>query len=146
MRILTLDPGGSTGLCVFDTETNQIQFTVFDQDWHHKTLFEVLAEINADVTVYEAFDHREKAALLISVEYIGVIRLWSQINEKTIVSQRPTDVKGQWPNSVLKRVLKTKYKFLSAHEKDAVRHLMWYVTNQMKDNRFVVLGMPRTED
>lgn len=133
MRIVALDPGGTTGICFMMSKGSiGVRGSLYGE--HHKDLYDTLSNLNPDIIIYEEFDHREKAALLVSVEYIGVAKLWAQINQKAIEGQRPTDVKLQWPNEKLK-VLGLRGS--TVHEDDATRHMLWYVTNTLKDNTFV---------
>lgn len=133
MNIMAFDPGGTIGvaacyndnlLSVFPAQLNETN--------NHWVLFNFLSVENPDKIIYENFDNRGNiAADLIALEYIGVIRLWAQINNRPVTVQRPGDVKPLWTDEKLK----TLNLFVKGqpHANDAIRHLLHYITVTLKN-------------
>jgi len=101
MKIVSLDPGGTTGYATFDSET---------QTWG-------LGEVKTD-------SGEHNAALLISAEYIGVVKLFCIMNRtKLIMSNRSNKDVTYLRGAELKRFGVWSG---SKHARDAARHLLHY--------------------
>lgn len=137
MRLVALDPGGTTGWATWDDDRGTIESGELTGD-HHLELYNFLDFGNFDIIIYESFQYRRKeidkgvAFVLDSVEYIGVIKLFVQdvkynfLEPPDLIAQTPATGKGFWTNDKLKKV--GAYKPGSEHEKDARRHLLQYMT------------------
>lgn len=155
MRILSLDPGGTTGYswCELDGDKSK-KFEVhggqIGPGKHHKALWALLCDLGAkwnwDVVVCETFTYRMVAMDegkgttyspyidLISKEYIGVVELWADTNGRgaRVVWQSPSQAVGEspfWHDERLKKVgLHNKGE---RHRNDATRHLLHYTVTKL---------------
>jgi hypothetical protein len=108
---------------------------------HHQTLYDMLVQASPDVVITESFTYRRQDyAILTSVEYIGVAKLYCQEREMPLVQQPPSAAKALWTNDKIKRL--GLWRPNERHAMDALRHLLYYVTVTMKDNRFVIASRP----
>lgn len=145
MKILALDPGGTTGWATLDS------FNALDMRWncgqigpdeHHTELYDFLGfqQEKDFVVVCERFEYRNQSRAgldLISKEYIGVTKLFHQkrmqffgqalvfqnasqaVGDKSIVQDRHVKKLGLWyPNA--------------RHAMDATRHLLYYVISSTR--------------
>lgn len=147
MRLMVLDPGGYTGYVRATINNDQITARpgFLGPDDHHRELHQLIFQEYADadndqfVLVYERFDHRNReAALLISVEYIGVIRDFEQAAKKcgdpiTLVRQGSDQAKGFATDD---KLLAMDLPFQTPKSKkpqkdmnDALRHFVYFVCN-----------------
>lgn len=91
MRIISIDPGGTTGWATCSLDMNNPEplwlpklsdhFDDMGQltGEHHRTLRALLIKVKPDLIVCERFEHRNNDfAKLVSLEYIGVVKLYSQ--------------------------------------------------------------------
>jgi hypothetical protein len=106
-----------------------------------------------DVIIYERFQYQRReldkgvSLVLDSVEYIGIIKLCSKrmhldkgfAYKHQLVEQTPAQAKNFWTDDKLKKV--GLYTSGSAHERDATRHLLYYLM-QHGDKRYVNLLRP----
>jgi hypothetical protein len=126
MRILAIDPGETTGLAAIDLDTFGWPITTWTLGpaTHHDRLFKILGGYNA--VVCESFDNRGNiAALLVSVEYIGVVKLASDLHLTEAIFQTPSEGKTFWDDRKLRKLGLWKP---TTHERDAVRHLLYFLT------------------
>lgn len=144
-RIIAFDPGGTTGIAThivssdffgskYELETDELLFNN-----HHKLLERRLDFFRPDVVVTERFDHRprQKHADLISVEYIGVMKLWCQKNSVELVQQQQLKGdKGLWTNNKLK-TLGLYRSTKGGHSNDAIRQMLWFITVTLEDKYYV---------
>src|SRR3990172_880913 len=114
MRIVALDPGGTTGIAYFDTAREQWNRRELTSD-HHMDLYDILYLYNPDVVIYERLNYQRRgvtngiALRLDSVEYIGVIKLAKQLAQAgraawtdfILVDQQPS-VRTWWNDERLK--------------------------------------------
>lgn len=147
MRILSFDPGGTTGWAfhelVLDKMTGAplVLGGQIGPGPHHLELWQLIMQYNPDVIVYEDFqyrikrDHKDDGSILPagivldSVEYIGIIKLAANakpLRGVKIWCQLPAHGKGFWTDDKLKRL--GIHKSGAPHQNDAVRHLMHYIT------------------
>jgi hypothetical protein len=145
MRIISLDPGGTTGYVVWDSSHEGVLY--FAGSWgqlgpdpHHEKLWRLLLEQDTYMSgnlliICERFDNRgNDFAKLVSVEYIGVVKLYQQVVQHANVCSgqgvvwQGSDVKTWADNKKLKAcgmllTPMTKWR----HANDAMRHLLYYV-------------------
>jgi len=145
MRIVSLDPGGTTGYVIYCTGVPGGIYTyghLGPEDHHYKlrTLLEECAAYQESMyIVYERFDPRNNDfAKLISVEYIGVIKAFNQASGVPIVAQgssiKPHKAKatnqatGWATDEKLQQLgLLLTPKSTWKHANDAMRHLVYFV-------------------
>lgn len=155
-RILAVDPGPTSGIALMHDDigpTSWIEHTT------HKppllqlyTMISVLAD-TFDVLIIERFEFRKddqrtrEKIDFTAAEYVGVLKLWAaQHPDKTLVMQGASVAKGFWTNDKIKRVSLWNPAAVP-HGIDALRHLLYYVTFVMNDNRFLsMLRFPEDPD
>lgn len=131
LRILSLDPGGTTG-----TALATLSGSGAVGDWshceigpeeHHADLREFISAHSPDVLVYERFDYRPglQRADLISREYIGIIKLLAGDVGAELWAQSAGDGKGFVTDDKLKK--SGLWVEGSAHCRDAYRHLVFWL-------------------
>lgn len=132
--ILSFDPGGTTGWCLYGPG-NETGVGQLETPQHHQELWELLEQTNPGTIVYEEFYNQTTAAELISKEYIGVLKLYAQQFVCRIVGQSPSQGKHFWTDSKIKELgLWVPGK---PHAMDALRHMLYFVSFNQKDNRFI---------
>jgi hypothetical protein len=151
MRIVAFDPGGTTGIAIFDDTHDEASWTRMSlgPDEHHAALWSFLAMENH--IVYETFDYQRRdvefgvSLELISREYIGIIKLHKQYSED---GGDPPEVK-LYPQKPAQRMFWTdeKLKTLglwvsSEHERDATRHLLYHLCFTLNDKRYLYALQP----
>lgn len=140
--IMTLDPGGTTGWSWFNPEDNVVLCGQISGS-HHEELYRFLSTrfgsnthfFHADgkQIVYESFQFRQFRGFdkskveLDSVEYIGVIKLYSQMTGIPLHPQTASLAKNFVHDEKLR--LLGWYKLTSGlvHARDALRHLLYYL-------------------
>jgi len=136
-RILAFDPGGETGWAFYSYETDTIESGVLHGE-HHQKLLQFLHEYAPETIVYERFDYRpyKKHIELEAVEYIGVIKLYSQMTKCPLIKQQQLkDTNNIWDNDKLK--LLNLYTQAITHPNDAVRQLLYYITYGLNDSTWL---------
>ena len=133
---VALDPGGTTGVCIFDSVTGEITTYQLGPHTHHLDLWALLATWDPDVVICEGFEYRNTARpglVLVSKEYIGMAKLWCLLNNKKYVEQTAAMAKGFIPdkgpraNVVLKKL--GLYSTAMKHANDATRHMVYWLVN-----------------
>lgn len=155
MRIVSLDPGGTTGVAIFDdidndpecVERRYWEWKELGPESHHQALWELLVSDSPlyQHLVYETFNYQRReitrgvSLRLDSVEYIGIIKLaiarssyWGNTDLNVSAQSPPTRM--FWSDDKLKALDLWRS---SPHERDATRHLLTYVTTTLKDRRFL---------
>ena len=105
MNILAFDPGGTTGWALYSDDDAIIGGQLANQ--HHYDLYLLMRENDPQAIVYETFEYRNKSRaglVLDSREYIGVIKLYAEINEVELVAQSPVLAKGFVSDTQLKKL------------------------------------------
>ena len=144
MKILTLDPGGTTGWALFEVDTKSLrsseldtflrdhiqQGQIGDNSEHHRLLWSLLHRVAPDIVVCERADNRGNEFFkFMAVEYIGIVKLYVKLNPSCILVLLGADqAKGWVTNDKLLRLLilcvpATKWR----HANDALRHLVYYL-------------------
>jgi len=149
VKIIGLDPGGTTGVAIYEHDSDYIGFDNRFQlgpGEHHLELFDFLVREHPDLIVCERFDYRPKQghADLDPVEYIGIVNMYWQYRDQSVESdvevyyqQQLAHDKGLWTDDKLKVVgLHIPGK---PHANDATRQVLYYVTNHMNDSYWIEL-------
>lgn len=142
MRIIAFDPGGTTGVATYD-DNNCRPIMIAEPYWgwkeltgedHHWQIWnELLYKAPFDAVVYETFvPEGRKNINTIAQEYIGVIKL-ALHNDSTLIPQSRAQ-KQFWTDERLRKLGLWRS---SKHERDATRHLLYYVSFTLKDKRFL---------
>jgi len=131
-RIISLDPGGSTGWAMRDKDGG-ISHGTFGPEEHHVELWSFLDFNTPAVIVCERFVYQRReldkgvSLRLDSMEYIGLVKLFLGLRMSTqgeLVLQTPSQAKHMWSDENLKRLgLWGK----TPHSRDALRHLLYYL-------------------
>ena len=147
--ILGLDPGGTTGVAVCTTQIRSLQAYQFEESNHHIALWSYLQTLDPETVVCEDFKWRphlqpgrgaERAIELVSVEYIGITRLWTLDKGRELVLQQPSQGKQFWTDDKLKKI--GVYKPGMPHAMDAVRHVLYYVSFTLQDRHYINMLKP----
>jgi hypothetical protein len=136
-REIALDPGGTTGYLYCTDGVRVYQHQMGPQE-HHEDLWKVLNDYNPEVIIYETFQYRNglEKAILVSCEYIGIIRLWGMMNPSaTLVPQTPAVGKGFWTDDKLKKL--GLYRTGAPHAMDATRHWLQYRAFTLKEKTWL---------
>lgn len=150
-RVLALDPGGTTGWATYtarvvvDPFTNAVEYK--DEGWncgqlageHHSELWKLLLDNQSHdyQLVCERFEYRNTARsglVLDSREYIGVTKLFAQQRRLPLTLQNASEAKGFVRDSHLKRL--ALWSSGNPHAMDAMRHLLFWLTNRYEDKNF----------
>lgn len=130
MKVLGIDPGGKTGVCLYDTDNPLDPFFLeveggvrgFGDWWAHRPA--------ADVTVCESFrlDDRTKQPDLTPVEIIGYLKKL----RVPVTYQTPAKGKQKVTNAVLKRagIYPKRGQVKGGHVVDAERHALEYLVTK----------------
>lgn len=155
-RIVALDPGKTTG---WDTYSAMEIYNVdgapefYNEKWtggylggdsYHFKLEQLLGlqRVQKTILVVERFDQRinDRAADLTAKEYIGVATKWAQQNDVPVVLQMPAHAKGFVKDANLKKVDLWIPGHVNRHQRDARRHILYYMINQLKRNDLLEKG------
>lgn len=129
MRVISLDPGITTGYGMAAIEDSTICHLAYGQEkWEVDQLWDFMAKTHPDVIIMEDFTYRrhQKHAELFSVQLIGVTRLYCLRTDTPFYKQKPAYAKNDlWTDEKFKE-LEIYQKGLE-HGRDAVRHfLQWF--------------------
>lgn len=162
VRIDALDPGGTTGVAMFEQEIIQgewigkptFDFLQLGPQPHHFQLYsflEIRQTFNYRI-VCESFQNRGMDKRIEAAEYIGVVRLTEQIrNHKQqgtytdltefVYWQTASVIKGNDSKKIFWTDDKVKHLGLwvpgQRHAMDALKHLLHYMTFTLKDERWI---------
>jgi hypothetical protein len=130
LKVLTIDPGITTGFALARIEAETVDVGIFQDKLDHAPFYDLIARIAPQAIVYERFDYRnrQRAGLeLYSRELIGVISLYAQWYEAQLFPQQSSVVSdsGPWSNARLQA--QGYYVRGMPHGLDALRHfLQWF--------------------
>jgi hypothetical protein len=135
-KVISVDPGGTTGIAIYDKETREIETLNLGPEEHHLDLFNLLTQTRAKTVLCETFEYRRKnidegvAFVIISREYIGVCKVWTKLtrDRSHLIMQTPAQAKAFWTDKNLKDTGFWSGK--TPHERDAVRHLMYHLATR----------------
>lgn len=148
MKVVALDPGGYTGIATFDaTEmpNGELYDMEFQQFWlgpdeHHDKLelFLDMQHTHGMRVVFESFEFRQQqraGLVLVSLEYIGVIKAWCLRNGVEWTAQTAAQGKGFSKDEHLNKLgilLQPVSAKPNKDMNDASRHLLYYLINKDK--------------
>jgi len=159
VKIIVIDPGGTTGIVIINFDGYVQGFIrkhfraihIGNNSAHHKRLWTFLVHEHPDVIVCERFDNSgDAAAKMLSLEYIGIVKLYAELFEVKTVWQGADMAKNWAPNDKLAMTTLTviplsKWK----HANDAMRHaLYWicfYAPKEFSTMRLLLLEMMRSD-
>ena len=129
-RVVSIDPGGTNGICIAKGDGTDWQITYVDGLEKHK-LYEVLEQVEAEGTllIYETYRlYESKAKVMVgnefeTVQIIGVIKY---ICEKRGIPYRdsPTSNKAFFTDQRLKDM---GLYIAIDHKRDAIRHFLYWM-------------------
>lgn len=151
MKILALDPGGTTGWAVYHEEAvppSNVSPGKYEP-WkhqcgqigpgdHHEELFSLMEAVDPSIVVCEMFEYRQRSAGsirmkidLVSREYIGVVKLYRDASGCELVMQPSSICNG--PRLVTDEFIKALglWKASQRHAMDAREHLIHYMVTKM---------------
>jgi hypothetical protein len=146
MRILAFDPGGTTGWCsAYIDEDGVVDLVDYGQltGDHHYTLQKLLANKKPDIIICERFEKRNNDfSLLISCEYIGIIKASHQKRDVILIMQGASAAKSFMSDAKLLRLnARITPATNNGHANDARRHLMYFLATA--DHSELCLQMAR---
>ena len=134
MRLIGLDPGGTTGWAIMDISETTARWRMgqIGPQEHHAELYAFLERehVQKTVLISESFEYRREQRTnveLISREYIGVAKLFAQERGTTYVQQTAAQGKAFWTDEKLKKT--DLYVVGQQHARDATRHVLYYFMN-----------------
>lgn len=156
MKIIALDPGGTTGVAIFERarDTGEVTWRQLQlgPEEHHLALWDLLREERANVIIYERFMYQRReledgvSLVLVSLEYIGIVKLcWDYLScqgsyEPELIEQGPHMMKlwggGQQGDGGIKLKKVGLYKANARHANDATRHLLYYLSVTLGDKKW----------
>lgn len=156
MKIIALDPGGTTGWATYDDRVpegvSKFNMGQIGPDEHHQELDVLLGQQSADdyYVVCESFEYRKGLRdnlVLVSCEYIGVTKLFCVRTSVPLKLQTAAVGKGFfWPADRKKgrtdRLLQLGFNptYETRHQHDALRHLLQYMMdNNIQKERILRL-------
>jgi len=135
MWIVAFDPGGTTGWKGFDTSERKFHGGFLGPDPHHVELDGFLNSVAPGKVVLESFQYTAGRNLeLISVEYIGIIKLWCAKNAVPLKKFTSSQGKGFWDDDKLRRV---DLYVVNKHIRDATRHLLQFLSFEVNDQTWI---------
>lgn len=134
MYILALDPGGTTGWCGYDTEKEEFHNGIVGPAPHHYELWGMISSMCPDILIYESFQVSVKTTNAVSLEYIGIFKLYAYSVNIKLVPQTSSAGLGFWDDGKLSRVGQW---HRVIHVRDATRHLLHYMTFTRKDPQWI---------
>jgi hypothetical protein len=146
-KIVALDPGVTTGIAYYDADQPHptcIWSGQLGPEKHHVALYAALRGFDPDVVVCERFVYQQRkgSVVLDSRNYIGVTELYCAAEGKTLKMQGPSEAKNLWSDSKLKRVNLYKPGDDGVHANDAVRHLLYCLTVDLKYTHWIKEAVP----
>lgn len=134
---LALDPGGTTGCAIFNGNHDD-GISTWEDVYDEYTLHDTLESTKPDIIICENFlwQPRNKVDFR-PVKALGIIEGYCTHSGTKLVMQNPSTGKGFWTNAKLKAC--GEYVVGSEHERDAVRHLLHYLSFKVKDMHWIRL-------
>jgi hypothetical protein len=163
LTILALDPGGTTGWSVFEIDLDRhgvaaweeppvpaAHFSNFgqlsnpsDKEGHHQLLWRLLSKFQPNVIICERFDNSgNEFAKIISAQYIGVVTLWAELHDGTLLVMQGADQAKSWAKgklALLGILLHPVDRW--KHANDANKHLLYFLCNQNYADRYPGIRM-----
>ena len=135
MRILALDPGRTTGVAYFP-DADEFHVEQRELPYSHKALYNHLRLVNPDIIVCESFVYQRRDKVDLSpVEMIGVTKLYCERAGISYHEQTPSQAKTFWTD----KKIKTCGLWVpgNPHAIDAARHLLYFMTFTIGDQRWM---------
>jgi hypothetical protein len=138
MKILSLDPGGTTGWALYNSEVPELESMFkcgqIGPEQHHEALWSLLVARTVDLIVCESFQYRNglDKAELISCEYIGIVMLFKAKHPHIrVVFQTAAQGKVTKTSFVKERHLEKLGLYVPRmkHAMDGYGHLLFYAIN-----------------
>jgi hypothetical protein len=133
MKVIALDPGGTTGWATYDG--NEYKCGQLGPEEHHQQLYGLLEFMETDpdfIVVTESFQYRQGKwrpnVSLMSREYIGVTKLFCANNVHDYVEQTAAQAKALVTDDKVKAM--GLWHTGWPHAMDATRHLLFYLVTQ----------------
>lgn len=147
-RIASFDPGGTTGVAVYEYVGNEplrrLWTTQLGPKFHYRDLWDWLLYNEPEEIVCESFlyrSHLDKAEL-VSNEYIGIIKLYAEIRG-TPMHMQPASQGKATGKSAFWNVEKLKqlglYIPARPHAMDALSHLLYHITFTRENRTYLNL-------
>lgn len=137
MRVLSFDPGHTTGWAVFDkgpdNKSHELVNRGVIKDWHG--IAELIETYGPDIITYEIFRlyswkaNQKSWDTFLEVEVIGVIRYLAEVYRLPIIGQTPADGKHFYNDVKLKKM--ELYQSIT-HINDATGHALFFLTFNTK--------------
>jgi len=144
MKVLSLDPGITTGIVIYNDEVDNyppwsFKYDQIEDDRNLWCIWDILSTVRPEVIVYEKFTYqiRDKVELH-PVQVIGVIRLYAEQFKVPIFGQFASLVigpKGFWNDKKIKQI--GLWKPGMKHAMDALRHYLYWSTFTDKSQRWI---------
>lgn len=130
---VALDPGKTTGVVALDLETNAIlgvhELETYTEVWNCMN-DPIVTEV-----IYEQFVRSPNTfASLEAAEVTGIVKLWGE-HPGHVIHPQGRQVKSFWTDDKIKKL--GLWIPGMPHAMDAMRHLMFYLMNDLKDMTWV---------
>lgn len=141
MTIMAFDPGQTTGWAGMDwPRGSQVSSGIIGPYRHHLELWGLLETMKPERVIMEHFIPQGRgnapasALVLISRDYEGVIELWCLMHDVPLIKQNASEGKGIFTKQKLTALALWRK---TTHERDAISHLLHYITTDLKDHRWI---------
>jgi len=133
---------------MYDTERDEFRRITLGPGAHHYVLYGLLENHETypwDAIIYERFMYQRRELTKgvslnqDALEYIGIIKLVHQLamsacRPSTLIEQTPAMAKNFWTDDKLKKL---DLWSTVTHERDATRHMLYYLTFTLKDQKYL---------
>jgi len=135
--MIAIDPGEHIGIVYGNFEESKVEGLTIEGDKRNLLLWNLLEKLNPDLIVYESFALRQSAAMkmvgskFITIEVIGVIKLYCQLKNKNIMDLLPFAKKycgftDSPKDPKYKEINMVDNQLISEHTRDAYRLYNYY--------------------
>lgn len=139
---MCLDPGNSTGWCLYDTERGCLVGAGTIKE-NHRTLGELITKKYPEIIVFESFNLYPGAAKSLTwnsfypVEVIGIIKYLGIMHHMKLVSQAPGIKKfaGTLDLDFVAQARDLGRDNYTEHTKDSILHLQYYLRNNKLEGK-----------
>jgi hypothetical protein len=126
LRIISIDPGGTTGYVVAQVDNEVIDLLEYGQLQEFYGLDRIFQTYKPDICIVEDFRLFTQKALSLSgqrlpaPQVIGVVRYLCYVHDIKLVYQTPAEKEWATKDKL------SPYRVKGTHAKDALRHLLYY--------------------
>lgn len=144
LLIIGLDPGGTTGVAVFNEKRMEFVKLAEIRVDELRELFRLMEEYRPNLVIVEEFAlYPWKAKSLsfdrmIPAQVIGAVKAWCH-DKGITVTEQPAAARKMVSNDVVKKMGVLKMGRGKHHARDAARHVLWYCLKHWPDRMGVVL-------